>query len=47
MWVKVLEMEVTGWWVGALVEIRMGYADVGKFFCKWPDSKHFQPWGPY
>lgn len=46
-WVKVFEMKVTGWWMGARVEIGMSYAKVENFFCKGPNSKHFQHWGPY
>lgn len=42
MWVKVFEMKGTGWWVGAGVEIWMGYAEVGTFFRKGPESEHFQ-----
>lgn len=32
---------------GARVEIGMSYAEVENFFCKGPNSKHFQHWGPY
>lgn len=46
-WVKVFEMKVRGWWMGASVEIGMSYSKVENFFCKGPNSKRFQHWGPY
>lgn len=33
--------------MGASVEIGMSYSKVENFFCKGPNSKRFQHWGPY